>query len=145
MVCLRHFKASDHPLISSRFGLSDEAAKEMIRTWNTCVFGCAYFEMFAVQKDQTVIGMISLYEHAGSVISIGPEIFEAYRRHGFAKDAMTQALEIAGRKGYRIVLQQVRTNHTASIRLHESLGFEKDCCIYRNEKGNDVYLFLKTL
>lgn len=101
--------------------------------------------MYAVLHDETVVGTISLYARSKSVISIGPEIFEAYRQRGFAKAALTEAMQMAKEKHYQIVLQQVRTDNTASIRLHESLGFESDRYVYQNQKGNDVFLYLKTI
>ena len=146
-VSLRHFNHSDNQLISSRLGLSPEKANTLIDEWNAGSFNGAYFEMFAVQNDDMVIGTISLYAHSASILSIGPEIFEAYRRRGFAKAAMTAAMTIAKSKSKHdhIVLQQVRTNNSASIRLHTSLGFERDRNIYKNQNGNDVYIFLKTI
>ena len=101
--------------------------------------------MFAIINNDTVVGMISMYEHSKSVISIGPEIFEEYRRQGFAKSAMEKVISIAQRKQYAIVLQHVRINNEASIKLHESLNFEKDNSIYKNKKGNDIYLYLKCI
>ena len=147
MLRLRRFDLSDNKLISSRSHISLEEANSMIEKWNSGFFNGKYFEMFAVQSDMenSVVGIISLFEHSKSIISIGPEIFMGYRQRGFAKAAMTEAMEIAKQKKYKIVLQQVRTNNHASIRLHESLGFERDDCVYKNAKGNDVYIYLKII
>ena len=122
-----------------------DGAKNLINEWNTRIFNGNYFEMFAIINNDTVVGMISMYEHSKSVISIGPEIFEEYRRQGFAKSAMEKVISIAQRKQYAIVLQHVRINNEASIKLHESLNFEKDNSIYKNKKGNDIYLYLKCI
>lgn len=145
MVILRKFEASDSALVSSKLNLFLEKAKSIIDTWNSGCHNGVYFEMFAIQSENTLVGMISLYEHSGSILSIGPEIFEEYQRHGFAKAAMTEAMRIAEEKKYRIIFQQIRTNNAASIRLHESLGFERDSNIFKNKKGNDVYIYLKVL
>lgn len=96
-------------------------------------------------KDAEIVGMISLYQHSKSVISCGPEVFESYRRQGIAGEAMMLAMEKAKAKGYKLVSQQIRVNNTASIALHNKLGFETDGYIYKNRHGNDVQIFIKLL
>ena len=145
MLTLRRFEAMDTELVASRFNLNLDGAKNLINEWNTQIFNGKHFEMFAIISNETVVGMISMYEHSKSVISIGPEIFKEYRRKGFAKAAMEKAIAIAQSQHYAIVLQQVRINNEASIKLHESLNFEKDNAIYKNKKGNDIYLYLKCI
>ena len=135
MLTLRKFEAMDTEIIASRLNLDLDGAKNLINEWNTRIFNGNYFEMFAIINNDTVVGMISMYEHSKSVISIGPEIFEEYRRQGFAKSAMEKVISIAQRKQYAIVLQHVRINNEASIKLHESLNFEKDNSIYKNKRG----------
>ena len=104
-----------------------------------------YFEMFAIVKNEEMVGCISLYQHSENVISCGPEIFDAYQRQGVAKEAMSLTMDIAKSKGYKVVLQQIRADNVASIALHNSLGFETDGYIYRNKKGNEVLIYLKSL
>ena len=145
MLTLRKFEVMDTEIIASRLNLDLDGAKNLINEWNTHIFNGNYFEMFAIINNDTVVGMISMYEHSKSVISIGPEIFEEYRRQGFAKSAMEKVISIAQRKQYAIVLQHVRINNEASIKLHESLNFEKDNSIYKNKRGNDIYLYLKCI
>ena len=145
MLTLRKFEAMDTELVASRFNLNPDGAKDLINEWNMQTFNGKHFEMFAIINNDTVVGMISMYEHSKSVISIGPEIFEEYRRQGFAKSAMEKVISIAQRKQYAIVLQHVRINNEASIKLHESLNFEKDNSIYKNKRGNDIYLYLKCI
>ena len=145
MLTLRRFEAMDTELVASRFNLNLDEAKNLINEWNTQIFDGKHFEMFAIISNETVVGMISMYEHSKSVISIGPEIFKEYRQKGFAKAAMEKAISIAQSQHYAIVLQQVRINNEASIKLHESLNFERDNAIYKNKKGNDIYLYLKCI
>ena len=78
-------------------------------------------------------------------ITDGPEIFESYRRHGFATEAMMLAIKKAKSKGYKLVLQQIRVDNVASIALHRKLGFETDGYAYKNKNGNDVQFFIKPL
>ena len=145
MLTLRRFEAMDTELVASRFNLNLDGAKNLINEWNTQIFDGKHCEMFAIISNETVVGMISMYEHSKSVISIGPEIFKEYRRKGFSKAAMEKVISIAHSQHYAIVLQQVQINNEASIKLHESLNFERDNAIYKNKKGNDIYLYLKCI
>jgi RimJ/RimL family protein N-acetyltransferase len=117
----------------------------MIHEWNSGQFDGRYFEMLAIISDGRIVGTISLYEHSSKVISIGPEVFEPYRKNGYGKEAMLKACRIAVDMEYKIVSQQIRTDNAASIALHLSLGFETSGAVYTNEKGNQVSIYLKSL
>ncbi|WP_081373827.1 GNAT family N-acetyltransferase [Butyrivibrio fibrisolvens] len=58
---------------------------------------------------------------------------------------MADLLKYASEKGYHIMLNQVRKDNLASMRLHEKLGFESDGYSYRNQKNKEVFLYLKLL
>lgn len=97
---------------------SEDEITDMFRTWNIKEYEGKYFEMFAIVKDEEIVGRISLYQHSENVISCGPEIFEGYRRQGFAKEAMMLAMDIVKSKGYKVVMQQIRADNVASVALH---------------------------
>ena len=147
MVILRNFIKDDAlNLQKSRYpDLSIEQIENLICEWNQKQVNDKYFEMFAILFDENIVGTISLYEHSTEAVSIGPEIFESYRRKGFAKEAMIYACDIAKEKGYKIVSQQIRMNNIASVALHSSLDFETDGLIYTNAKGNQVLTYSKHL
>lgn len=147
MVSLRHFNNSDAAVLLSSWnaGMSAEKLQDMICDWNKPASHGRYFEMFAVRDGNHIVGAISLYQLSASVVSIGPEIFPAFRKQGFGKEAMRIALDLAKSKGYRIAAQQVRRDNHPSIALHRSLGFETDGYGYINRKGNEVFVFLKAL
>lgn len=147
MVSLRNFCMEDSVVLhqQNRFQMSLDVIQKMIAEWNTRLFDNRYFEMFAVINENEIVGTLSLYEHSPSVVSIGPEIFTEYRRCGFALQAMETAIAIAKAKGYKIVSQQIRTNNIASLGLHAKLGFETDDYVYKNRRGSDVLIFLKSL
>ena len=105
--------------------------KANITKWQEKEFANKYFEMFAIVNDTEMVGMISLYQHSPNVISCGPEIFECYRKRGFAGNAMMLAMKTAKSKGYKLVLQQIRVDNIASIALHKKLGFETDGYVYK--------------
>ena len=147
MTELRHFGPEDAAVLHENLytDMDIPEIKDMIEEWNTFSFKGRYFEMFAVVDEGRIAGHVSLYEHSPICASIGPDIFPSERRKGFAFSAMKAVLEKAAEKGYRIILQQVRTNNTASIRLHEKLGFETDGYVYKNRKDHDIVLYLKAL
>lgn len=146
MITLRNFTKEDAlDLQKQHSDLSVKQIENMICEWNQKQFNHKYSEMFAILFDKNIVGMISLYQHSSEVISIGPEIFESYRKKGFAKEAMACACSIAKEKGYKIVSQQIRTNNAASIALHLSLGFETNGLTYTSAKGSQVAIYLKCL
>ena len=147
MIVLRNFRDSDASIFQEKHSqyLFVEEIRELFQKWNIKEYEGKYFEMFAIVKDEEIVGRISLYQHSENVISCGPEIFEGYCRLGFAKEAMMLAMDIAKSKGYKVVMQQIRADNVASIALHNSLGFETDGYVYRNKKGNEVVIYLKTL
>lgn len=147
MVKLRNFLNSDAIIYQEKHGkhLPVEEIKNLFQQWNKKEYEGKYFEMFAIVKDEDIVGRISLYHHSANVISCGPEIFDGYCRQGFAKEAMMHVMTIARSKGYKIVLQQIRVDNDASIALHNRLGFETDGYVYRNKKGSEVLIYIKVL
>ncbi|MCH5165420.1 MAG: GNAT family N-acetyltransferase [Clostridiales bacterium] len=147
MIKLRNFNIADAFVLRQQkfHNLSIQEIQNMICDWNKHEFQGRYFEMFAIVRDDEIIGTISLYQLSNSVISIGPEVFLKFQRQGFGKQSVALALETCKSKGYKIVCQQVLAANSASIALHKSLGFETDEYCYKNQKGVDVYIFLKSL
>lgn len=117
MIVLRNFRDSDASMFQEKHSrhLSIEEIRELFQKWNIKEYEGKYFEMFAIVKDEEVVGRIFLYQHSENVVSYGPEIFEGYCRQGFAKEAMTLAMDIAKSRGYKVVLQQIRVDNDASI------------------------------
>ena len=147
MILLRNFADDDAIEFQQKqhAKMSIDEVKILITKWQEKEFANKYFEMFAIVNDTEMVGMISLYQHSPNVISCGPEIFECYRKRGFAENAMILAMKTAKSKGYKLVLQQIRVDNIASSALHKKLGFETDGYVYKNQKGNDVQIFIKLL
>lgn len=103
-----------------------------------------YFEFLVVYRENTVVGFMSLYAHSAHIISCGPTIKEPYRKNGFGCLAETMALEYAKEKGYTIAVGGVEDTNTASIALHEKLGFELDRK-YSNKQGRTIRMYIKAL
>ena len=117
----------------------------MISDSDSKSFDGRFFEMYVVMSGEEIVGLISLFEHSASIVSIGPEIFTESRKLGYATKAMQIAIDIARSIGYKIVFQQVRVNNIASIKLHKKLGFETDNIIYKNRKNNEIFIYLKSI
>lgn len=147
MIVLRNFRDSDVLIFQEKHSRhqSIEDIQKLFRKWNIKEYEGKYFEMFAIVKGEDIVGRISLYQHSENVISCGPEMFQGYCRQGFAKEAMLLAMDIAKSKGYKVVMQQIRTDNVASVALHNSLGFETDGYVYRNKKENEVLIYIKVL
>lgn len=147
MILLRHFEHKDVNSIKDNLypDLSEKDIKDLITEWNSCVYQGRYIEMFAVESDGRVVGYVSIYGKSQNIASAGVEIYPEERGKGFASNAMSNLLEYASEGGYQIILDQVRKDNQASIRLHEKLGFESDGYVYRTQKNNEVFLYLKLL
>ena len=147
MVFLRNFTNDDAEVFQQKqkMNISLDEIKAMFAKWGEKEYEGKYFEMFAIVKDGEIVGSISLYQHSNSVVSCGPEVFEAYRRQGIGREAMLLVMERAKNMGFKLISQQIRRNNIASIALHEKLGFETDEHIYINKKGNEVLIYVKPL
>ena len=128
MISLRNFTNDDAEAFQQKQGMarSPDEVRAMFSQWDKKEFAGKSFEMFAIVKDREIVGSISLFQHSRSVVSCGPEVCEAYRRQGIGTEAMLLAMDKAKNLGYKVMSQQVRRNNTASIALHEKLGFETD-------------------
>ena len=147
MISLRHFEEPDAEVLRAFFPSArcQDDIISMIHDWSTLSYNGRYFEMFAIQEDATIVGSISIYERSKGIASLGIEIFAPYRRRGYAYEAMRLLMGHAKRKGFKIILQQVRNDNHASIRLHGKLGYETDGQVYENQKGHKVLIYLMPL
>ena len=124
--------------------MSPDAMDKMLRESLSKSHDGKYFELFAVMDGDICVGIISLFETAPQEISCGPEIKPQYRQQGYGYLAVRTALERANLLGYTKAVAQIRQDNTASIDLHEKLGFTL-CRSYINKKGHPVLAFEKLL
>ena len=117
--------------------------ENLIAEWNAGVYNGRRFEMLAAEEDGVVVGTVSIYQHEDYVVSLGPEVFEEYRRRGFGRAMMTLALERARAQGYRVAVAHVRADNAASLRLHRRLGFLQDHVFERD--GRQLVYFIRLL
>ncbi|MBR3620525.1 MAG: GNAT family N-acetyltransferase [Clostridia bacterium] len=145
MITLQPISNENIELISQYYKMSVEDKEALLNESEMELHDNKFFKMFAILNDEKCVGTISLYEHSASVISIGPEVFDEYRRCGYATEAMIIAMNIAKSKDYKIVCQQIRTNNFASMKMHAKLGFETDNYLYVNKNNNNINIYLKSL
>lgn len=147
MVTLRHFTRDDVDSVQSNQYPNMTAAEiiKMIDEWNLCVYQGRRFEMFAIVSDSRIVGNVSMYERSHSIVSTGIEIYPAERKKGFAAESLAVLAAYASEQGYRMMMDQVRADNYASLRLHDKLGFESDGYVYRNQRNHEVMLYLKRL
>lgn len=147
MIRLRNFQPEDAPLLKEQIypDMPIEETQKMISQWETKDYNGHYFEMFGVFYNNQLVGTVSLFAHSSHSLSCGPDILPQFQRRGFGREAMVAAMEIAKNKGYQIAASQILTSNTASIALHQSLGFESSGYVYKNQKGKDVLIYLKSL
>lgn len=126
-------------------GLSKIELEILIETWNGKVYNGSYFETFALVESGALVGNASLYERSEHIVSCGLEVYPAFRGKGYATQAYELLLAIAKEKGYTIAVAQVLKENAASIALNRKTGFEAEDYIYLNQKGKQVYYFIKAL
>ena len=103
-----------------------------------------FFKFFLVEKDKETVGVINMFAQSKSVVRVAPEIKESYRGKGFAKQALLLSYDYAKQLGYKLVYAGIKEDNVASIKLHESLGFEyvQD---FLSSRGKKLKMFIKLL
>lgn len=147
MVLLRPFTPEDLPrlrALDSYANLSDEELIRAIRAWERTEYQGSYFETLAVEAEEGVVGLVSLYRRTASAVALGVEISPHSRRRGYGCAACAAALDHARRQGWKIAVSQVRKDNAPSLALHRKLGFEVEHG-YVNQKGREVWFLLKAL
>lgn len=146
-VSIRRFAREDAEELRRRLYPDTELSEvsEMIEEWNSGACGGRAFDAFAIVSEGRIVGYVSLCEQSRSIASAGIEVAGEERRRGAATEALSQLMRYAKEKGCGIILDQVRRDNAASIRLHEKLGFETDGYVYRNKRDHEVLLYLKRL
>ncbi len=147
MVLLRPFTPEDLPrlrALDGYAGCSDEELSQTLRAWDSKEYQGRYFETLAVETEEGVVGLVSLYQRTASAVALGVEIAPRCRRKGYGYAACAAALDHARRQGWKIAVSQVRKDNAPSLALHERLGFEVEHG-YVNSKGHEVWFLLKAL
>lgn len=100
--------------------------------------------MFGLEYEGKLAGFFSVVETEDGNISIGPTVFKPYRQKGIASESMNMILKTAKEKGYKKAVAQIRTENTASIKLHEKMGYINQGKTI-NKHQNEVFIFEKDI
>jgi len=146
MVTIRNFTEYDVMILKQLqyTKLEESEIKNVIKEWAKKKYEDKYFEVFAVVDEENIVGQISILEHSSNIIGFGVEIYQKYRRKGYAYNGSGLVLDHAKNRGYKVAVSQVRVDNTASLGLHKKLGFEINHK-YVNGKGNEVYCLIKSI
>lgn len=110
----------------------------MLAESKACRHDGRYYEVFSIRNDGHMVGFCSLYAHEDGTVSDGIEVFEPFRRCGFAAKALAELATKAKSLGYQVLRAQVRTNNEGSLALHKRSGFHITRT-YINRRGNEVH------
>ncbi|MDY4187153.1 MAG: GNAT family N-acetyltransferase [Candidatus Borkfalkiaceae bacterium] len=97
---------------------------KLIDEWNRGNASGRYFEMFSIVKGNVLVGDFSLFEYEPYCVSCAVEIFEPFKRNGYAAFAIKTGLELAKNRGYESAVAQVFKNNAEALELFKSCGFE---------------------
>lgn len=91
--------------------------------------------LFSVRDGADRVGLLwlAIEPRGGFVYDI--EIFEAFRRRGFAREAMRYAEKVAGEKGAKSISLHVFGSNTAARRLYDGLGYQETNVIMSKSLG----------
>lgn len=147
MIELRNFINSDIEQLQKYEdgNLSKADCEKLVSAWNEKQFNDSYFEMYAIANNSDIIGKASLYARSEHIVSCGIELYSEFRGNGYAAIAYPILLSFAKQKGFTIAVAQVLASNTASVALHRKIGFETEDYTFTNQKGNQIYYFIKTL
>ncbi len=123
---IRHFEIKDiKDLKKYRYpDKSDLEILSMINEWNKCGCSGRYFEMFTIINAGQSVGEISVYEHTKESVSIGINIFEPFRKKGFATEALNYAINRGRELNYEYAVSLIEKNNRIALEFFIKHGFE---------------------
>lgn len=123
---IRHFEIKDiKDLKKYRYpDKSDLEILSMINEWNKCGCSGRYFEMFIIINGGQSVGEISIYEHTVDTVSVGVNIFEPFRKKGFATKGIDYAIDRAKQLEYKNAVCLIEKTNANAIKLFLKQGFE---------------------
>lgn len=102
-----------------------------------------YFEIFKIEQNKKIIGLIQVTEKTDCVVTCNIEIVECERHKGYGFEALIAVLSLMCQKGYTIAVADIDEDNVAAVKLHEKLGFEKERT-YRDQNTQKA-LYIRTL
>ncbi len=143
-VLLAPLTAGDLPELAARRSCPVEELQPMLAASLARDCNGRYYEQFVLRAEGRLVGAASLYAQTDGTVSEGVEVFAPFRRCGFASQGLSLLMERAREQGYAVLTAQVRADNTASLALHEKLGFRPGER-WTNKRDRQVYTFRKVL
>lgn len=146
-ISIRNFTLKDIPKLQMLPGYNKtiEELRNIILEWDKKIYCKRYFEMFAIVVSGDIKGVVSLYQHTSSTVSLGIEITPNERNKGYALQGSKLAIEYAKVLGYKIIASNVNKDNIASIKLQQKLGFEIYQEYVSKKNSKNMYLFVQAL
>ena len=142
---LRPIAKSDIKLLDKfSYGtMSEQEKQKMIEESVSKMHEGKYFELFLVFQNAKCIGIMNVFEHTECIVSVAPEILESERHKGYGFESLIAVLSLMYEKDYTIAVADVAIDNTASVKLHEKLGFERERTYQK--VGKEFALYIRTL
>ena len=146
MIVLRPFRPEDWAVISQYQypGIGEAEAIELIAEFNAPTYQGKFQKFYAVENEAQIVGYVSIIEQTDGVFSVGAEIYQPFRRHGYAYNAIMQLFDLSKAMGYHTATGQVRQDNTASLALCKKLGFSVVNEAI-SQRGKSVYNLIKSI
>ena len=146
MIVLRPFRPEDWAVVSQYQypGISQDDAINLIAEFNAPTYQGKFQKFYAVEWDSQIVGYVSIIEQSRGSVSVGAEIYQPFRRQGYAYNAITQLFDLLKSIGYHTATGQVRQDNNASLALCKKLGFTIINEAF-SSRGKPVYNLVKTI
>ena len=146
MIVLRPFRPEDWAVVSQYQypGISQDDAINLIAEFNAPTYQGKFQKFYAVENEAQIVGYVSIIEQSNGVVSVGAEIYQPFRRHGYAYNAIIQLFDLSNSLGYHTATGQVRQDNTASLALCRKLGFSTVGETI-SRRGKPVYNLIKSI
>ena len=125
MIYLRSFRPTDWQVITKYQypDLTQEDAVKLIDQFNASTYQGKFHKLCAIADNDQIVGYVSMLEQDDGSVSIGVEVYEPFRRKGYAYIGVFQILIFANALDYQTATARVRKDNTASLALFKKLGF----------------------
>lgn len=153
---LRNLELSDVKFMTSVWGqekriegygipTDEETMRSLIHEWDKKLVHGRYYELFAIDVEGIMVGLLNFFEITDNSILIGISIDNLHWRKGYAYEAMQKAFDYLKDKGLYHVVSNCRADNVASIALHKKCGFQFLCEDISKRSGKRIYQYEKYL
>ena len=112
------------------------------------------YPIYVAESDGKVVGYAAVNPYRSAlgferIAENSIDVDATFRRRGVATQLVSRVLDEARKRGYRIMMATVISTNTPSLRLHESLGYERMSTLIRGGqrggKAIDLVLMKRVL